>query len=443
MAASERGVPLRSASAELQRASADSRASGSERFGRPSDAAASGLSPAGSARSSFALERASLEANRASLEAFHEAFATGPLMPPAKPPAQPSSPGAAAAHAAAQPSVRFDQICAAAQLPNSLREKWVTGCGGGGLWVLRALRATPLVWYAPPPSLARLLPTAQRFSVLSCPNLLPPPHPAHLRRFARLSVLPPNTPAPAATLAKLWQADALDVKASLAALAAKGILNVAQLPDGRVWCLPHAQQLELVTAACRDAAPAYHRLLLDAYASAMLPSILEEGPTEALAAAAQMAVQQMAAQQAQAQQQAQQQGHGQQDVQQQQQAAAYQQQAAAQWLEQQQQQQQQQQALLAAQRLLMQMPQHLQSIPDDGYILVNIGHHLVAGGRQQQVRNSLRTRILLKHAVLACLLHPHSLMHASPARMPARRCTTSQLVASCPSPAAAAARAAA
>lgn len=81
------------------------------------------------------------------------------------------------------------------------------------------------------------------------------------RRFARLSVIPANTPAPSSMLLKLWQTDALDAKAAMAALAAKGLLNVAQLPDGRVWCLPQAQQLALLqvggggwhSSACWDA----------------------------------------------------------------------------------------------------------------------------------------------------------------------------------------------
>ena len=79
-----------------------------------------------------------------------------------------------------------------------------------------------------------------------------------LCRYARLCVLPVNTPAPASTLAKLWQgaggsigsidssSSEVEVKASLAALAALGVLSVAQLPDGRVWCLPQPQQLELL-----------------------------------------------------------------------------------------------------------------------------------------------------------------------------------------------------
>ncbi|KAL4419894.1 hypothetical protein ABPG75_006992 [Micractinium tetrahymenae] len=334
--ASEAGVPLRSCSQELQRASTDSRAfsarlsaEGSEAGGtaaaapgstqhaapRPSTQRRTSLetySPAGSARSSFALERASVEANRASLEAFQEAFATGPLMPPAKPPPQPPL---ATTPSATGPAISFEHLCQAAQLPASLREK-----------------------------------------------------------YARLCVLPPNTPAPASMLAKLWQADALEVKTLLAALAAKGILNVAQLPDGRVWCLPQAQQLELVQAACRDVAPRYHRLLLDSYCAATLPAILEEGPE----------------QQAQQVQQAQQQYHwqppppGTQQQQQQQQPwpdggaggrAASSAMCGG--------------GVSAAASLMQHAPQRLQSIPDDGYVLINLGHHLTAAGRHSQLRELL------------------------------------------------------
>lgn len=202
----------------------------------------------------------------------------------------------------------------------------------------------------------------------------PIPHPTPPYRYARLCVLPPNTPAPSSMLGKLWQVDAQDVKFSLAALAAKGILNVAQLPDGRVWCLPQAQQLELLQAACRDVAPRYHRLLLDTYCSAALPSILEEGPE-------------------QQQQEPQQQQEQQKEEQQEQEQYHWQPPPPG--------SQQQQQprpsrgvgnhpaggagAAAVAALLLQHAPHRLQSIPDDGYILINLGHHLTAAGRHQQV----------------------------------------------------------
>lgn len=188
-----------------------------------------------------------------------------------------------------------------------------------------------------------------------------------------MCVLPPNTPAPASMLGKLWQADAPEVKSSLASLAAKGVLNVAQLPDGRVWCLPQPQQLELVQAACRDMAPRYHRMLLDAYCAATLPSILEEGP-EPLAAQQGQQAQQEEEQQEQyhwqppppGSQQAQQEWHGQcADGR----SGGHLGNGGA----------------STAARLMQHAPQRLQSIPDDGYILINLGHHLTAAGRHQQV----------------------------------------------------------
>lgn len=275
------------------------------------DGTASVYSAAGSGRSSFALERASVEANRASLEAFQEAFATGPLMPAAKPSQRLAAPVAAAAPITAGPApLTFNQLVHAAQLPSSLREK-----------------------------------------------------------YARLCVLPPNTPAPTSVLGKLWQADALDVKASLAALAAKGILNVAQLPDGRVWCLPQAQQLALVQAACRELAPQYHRLLLDAYCSSLLPSIMEEQEA-AMGGGPAAALQQQHLQQAQ-----QWQYHNQPPPPCAQQQYAYQQQQL--------------------------LPQRLQDIQDDGYILINIGHHLTAAGRHQQLRQLLLDPDWLRRKLVA------------------------------------------
>lgn len=190
---------------------------------------------------------------------------------------------------------------------------------------------------------------------------MPSPRPTAACRFARLAVIPPNTPAPASMLAKLWQADAADVKTSLAAMAAKGVLNVAQLPDGRVWCLPQAQQLALVTVAARDAAPAYHRQLLDAYCASLLPSISEEGGADALAAmGAGLGGLGLGGLQRGGS------GGG----------GALPQQAgpAA--------------ASLSAAGLLSQLApaQRLRDLPDDGYILINLGHHLTAAGWHAQVR---------------------------------------------------------
>ena len=239
-------------------------------------------------------------------------------------------------------------------------------------------------------------------------------------------------------LAKLWQSDAPEVKAALAALAAKSVLNVAQLPDGRVWCLPQAQQLALLQvcappspalhgtqlpcylraavpcarrtrfcagcrrwndgviasvlfwparlqAVCCDVAPHYHRLLLDAYCSSVLPRISEEPegrPSSAGSGSGSDAGQQ--------QQQQQQQQHWTQ--------RPWQPQAPG--------------AAAAAQRR-QRMPQvptqaRLQDIPDDGYILINMGHHLTAAGRHKQVRPGWRppgraTSTLLLLLLLRCV----------------------------------------
>ncbi len=188
------------------------------------------------------------------------------------------------------------------------------------------------------------------------------------------------------------QADALDVKASLAALAAKGVLNVAQLPDGRVWCLPQAQQLQLLQAACRDLAPHFHRQLLDTYSCSVLPSIAEESDASGSLASQESGgagsfglgsggsggsrpptPQDMAA------------FAGPAGVQQ---GYSPQQPPVAQGPA------RPPQAGQPAGQLHRGRPQHsllrlpasrLQDIQDDGYILINLGHHLTAAGRHQQV----------------------------------------------------------
>jgi hypothetical protein len=121
---------------------------------------------------------------------------------------------------------------------------------------------------------------------------------------------------------------------------------VAQLPDGRVWCLPQAQQLALVSVACREVAPRYHRLLLDAYCSSQLPRIAEETETPPAPEARQP------------QPQAQQQQHP--------------------W--------QPGELPGAVNGSAVEPPaQRLQDVQDDGYILINMGHHLTAAGRHMQV----------------------------------------------------------
>lgn len=114
-------------------------------------------------------------------------------------------------------------------------------------------------------------------------------------------------------------------------------------------------------------------MLLDAYCAATLPSILEEGP-EPLAAQQGQQAQQEEEQQEQyhwqppppGSQQAQQEWHGQcADGR----SGGHLGNGGA----------------STAARLMQHAPQRLQSIPDDGYILINLGHHLTAAGRHQQV----------------------------------------------------------
>ena len=98
-------------------------------------------------------------------------------------------------------------------------------------------------------------------------------------------------------------------------------------------------------AACRETAPQYHRLLLDAYTSSILPTISEGeafAPSSSSGGSA----------------------GGQQG---------------------QQQQQQYHWPPAAAQPSQHQLPQKLQALPDDGYILINLGHHLMGSGRHHQV----------------------------------------------------------
>ena len=86
-------------------------------------------------------------------------------------------------------------------------------------------------------------------------------------RVARLAVIPAQTPVPASLLCLLWQCTEAEVATTLSALAAKALLNVAKLPDGRVWCLPQQDQLAALHASCRDRAPRDHARLLDGYTS--------------------------------------------------------------------------------------------------------------------------------------------------------------------------------
>ena len=115
--------------------------------------------------------------------------------------------------------------------------------------------------------------------------------------------------------------------------------------------------------ACREAAPQYHRLLLDAYTSSMLPTISEEeafafAPPSSSTHHGGSADPQQQQQQRHPQQQRQ---HGKQHRQQYHWPPA------------------------ASQPAAQLPPQKLQALPDDGYILINLGHHLVGAGRHHQV----------------------------------------------------------
>lgn len=107
--------------------------------------------------------------------------------------------------------------------------------------------------------------------------------------YARLSVLPPQTPAPATLLCKLWSQPLGGVGATLDVLSDRGVLNVARLPDGSVWCLPAEQQLQLVQMACGSDVHAFHSQLLDAYISSAVaapPPAAAGSPVWSAAAAA-------------------------------------------------------------------------------------------------------------------------------------------------------------
>ena len=71
-------------------------------------------------------------------------------------------------------------------------------------------------------------------------------------------------------LSKLWGLSMGEVAFTLSVLAQQGAINQAHLPDGRVWCLPQPQQLQLLHTACREVLRGYHQQLLDAYTGAGL-----------------------------------------------------------------------------------------------------------------------------------------------------------------------------
>lgn len=66
------------------------------------------------------------------------------------------------------------------------------------------------------------------------------------QRFAAMCALPLQTPVPCAMLAALWGASPAEALSTATVFAQLGIVNVAQLPNGQIWALPQAQQLQLL-----------------------------------------------------------------------------------------------------------------------------------------------------------------------------------------------------
>lgn len=242
------------------------------------------ISAGASARSSFALERASLEANRLSLEAFNSAHPMPTLAP-----GEPDQQAYAQIEEAADDHLTLNMLVALAGLPAELTEQ-----------------------------------------------------------YAALSILPIRTPAPASVLALVWQYSAPeDVMKTLEILAGHGVLNMARLPNGDVWALPHEKQLLLLQTACKETMPKYHARLVDAYIAQgvqkqhhTISSIPADGVSAESAAAPSLSVKQQ----------------------------------------------------LAA----------LTVLPDDGYFLANIGHHLVGANKLDTAREMLFDPIWLERKLRAC-----------------------------------------
>lgn len=94
--------------------------------------------------------------------------------------------------------------------------------------------------------------------------------------FAALSILQPHTPAPASMLSRLWVTSHAGVDVVLHAFAELAIVNIAKLPNGEVWGLPHAQHLHLLKAACKDRVQkGYHSRLIDSYIGIDSPQIFD------------------------------------------------------------------------------------------------------------------------------------------------------------------------
>lgn len=160
------------------------------------------FSPAASVRSSFALERASADVNRQSLETFQEAWRRASTSSGGNAP----SSQAALAVESADTHVSLDRVMAMVGIP-----------------------------------------------------------PAYKDRFAALSVIPLQTPVPCTMLALLWHTSVDDALTTAGIFAGRGVMNMAQLPNGQIWGLPQAQQLQLVQAACKERAEKFNTVLLNGY----------------------------------------------------------------------------------------------------------------------------------------------------------------------------------
>eukprot|EP00887_Chlorella_sp_A99_P002946 scaffold24.g2946.t1 len=353
------GMPLRPSADSILRPArtSDTTTAGRSSVGTSVSGYSASAAAAASARSSFALERASLEANRVSLEAFGEALAAAAAQDQASAGMQP--PAAA--------GLTVEMLAANLGLPVELTDRHARRGRRGG----RAGGEKEVAWREPRGGRGggtRRRRAGRRdaagrgggavgehlFRTVARVETGRPVPPAATCRFARLSALPSNTPAPAAMLSKLWGLSMGEVALTLGVLAQRGAINVAHLPDGRMWCLPQPQQLQLLHTACRESARAYHQQLLDAYTG------VAHQPAEGGAAAAPAA------------------GAG---------AGCAPGAAAA----------------PGPSSGAFRRPLRLQEVRDDGYFLINVGHHLVGAGRHLAMR-----ALLLDPGYLMVNQDPHA-----------------------------------
>ncbi len=171
--------------------------------------------------------------------------------------------------------------------------------------------------------------------------------PVELRdKYAALSVLPHRTPAPASVLGLVWQSKTpQEVMKTLEVLAGHGIINIARLPAGDVWALPQDEQLQLLQTACKDTVQKYHACLVDAYIAQGIKTKQQENLTSTAPPTP------------------------------------------------------------SADDGSNSVKQHcavLTTLPDDGYFLANIGHHLVGAGKLNISREMLFDPMWLERKLKAC-----------------------------------------